>query len=505
MRKIILISAIALLTFAMTGMAKAVPPSNLVGWWQFEGNANDSSSYRNNGTVVGTINYVTGKIGNAISLDGASGKYIEVPDANSLDLDTVTLEAWIQISNGDVGSGQRNIVRKGHFGDRTYGLDTVVSGSNRVLRGWVNVGTTGGATAKIVTGKTNLADGKWHHVAMTYDKSSVKIFVDGSLEGTFFSATADIYDNNLSVRIGGQNPKDNGGALVFKGLIDEVRIWNVALSPQEFNDGDLDGVKDDVDKCQETKKDPWNINGSMIGTAGYLGVNRHMWNGSNFVTLISKTGKGGKTNFSTTTSEFTMEYTYGCSCEQILNTVTQTLGFEMEGHYKFGCSKSVIESWHEDWEDGLLDGKKYIGDDWVLKETVQVPANGDTPVTASTTFENGAKYNLKAYGTAWACNQEGCHVNFDAEYSTNYDGTQGWINGVEQYESWGENLLDLKVNGEFVDWGAFNSDHIYYYELIGTETSATFEFVIYDIYYPNNTGYISVDIYKLEPQYISLW
>ncbi|MEM4598218.1 MAG: LamG-like jellyroll fold domain-containing protein [Candidatus Diapherotrites archaeon] len=365
----------------LSTVAFSAIPAELVAWWQFEDNANDATG-NNHGNEVGTINYVSGKYGKAVDFDGTAGNYIEVLDSPTLDIaEDITIEAWVKIS--DIGSGQRNILRKGHFGDRTYGLDTVVTSDGRVLRGWVNVGTTGGAAAKVVTGTTNLATNDWIHVAMTYDKEYVRIFVNGVEEGTPASSTADIYQNNLSVRIGGQPTTDNGGPLAFKGLIDEVRIWNKALSEEELADNDLDGygyfadcndenpdvnpgaeeacngIDDNCDDavdnqvCEwscETEADPWKIYGKYIGTAGYLGVNRFMWTdayswGGYFTTLSSKTVKG-KTNFFAAQSEFTLAMTNGCSCTQILDILQEynpLLYGNMEGHRKFGCSKGIIE------------------------------------------------------------------------------------------------------------------------------------------------------------------
>ena len=77
-----------------------------------------------------------------------------------------------------------------------------------------------------------------------------------------------------------------------------------------------------------------------------MGVNRFVWKGgTNFITLTSKTVKG-RTTFFNTTSPFTLEDTNGCSCSQILtqlNVYNPELFGDMLGHWKFGCSKSVME------------------------------------------------------------------------------------------------------------------------------------------------------------------
>ena len=63
--------------------------------------------------------------------------------------------------------------------------------------------------------------------------------------------------------------------------------------------------------------------------------------------------------------------------------MNETTGFDFEGHYKFGCSKSIIEDWHS--------GKYYI-------ETVNVYPDGNT-YSSLTSLTNGEDYLLKSSGT----------------------------------------------------------------------------------------------------------
>ena len=126
----------------------------------------------------------------------------------------------------------------------------------------------------------------------------------------------------------------------------------------------------------------------------------------------------------------------------------------------------------------------------VLVDTVTVPAAG-TVVYSNITLDDGVEYLLEASGTAFA----GDTIDFDAKYSiTNRIPGDTWTDTVSGYEGYGTGLLDLKVNGAFVGWGVFNPAHVY--SLTMTGTGATVELQIYDIYYPNNTGELTVEIYK---------
>ncbi len=133
----------------------------------------------------------------------------------------------------------------------------------------------------------------------------------------------------------------------------------------------------------------------------------------------------------------------------------------------------------------------------VLVDTVVVPADDIDGVLSNVTLQSGETYKLKAYGTADAC-ETGCgySILFDAEYSTSDSGAN-WVDGVAApYLGYGVNLLDLQVNGGFVDWdddAVYNADHTYWTEIAGTGAPVSLQ--VYDVFYPNNTGSLTVDIF----------
>jgi hypothetical protein len=136
--------------------------------------------------------------------------------------------------------------------------------------------------------------------------------------------------------------------------------------------------------------------------------------------------------------------------------------------------------------------------------TISVPAYGvplNSPlVVTSVNFVDDKIYKVTASGTAHA----NVPIEFDAEYSWNLgDGvgttpgnkaTDPWIDGVTGYSGYGPDLLDLKVNGNFVDWGTYNPAHIYQKEFIGTGSPATFQLQIYDFAAYNDFGELTVNI-----------
>lgn len=240
-------------------------------------------------------------------------------------------------------------------------------------------------------------------------------------------------------------------------------------------DDDQDGILNVKDKCSGTE-----IDKPVDG----LGVNRHVWYGGDSFTTLVPAKKG---TFVEISSGFSMEDTFGCSCEQILDRMSEVLEQDFNGHYKHGCSKSVIEDW--------VLGKYYVGQTFI--ETVEVPALSSS-VESVATLDADKDYFLKVYGTALA----GDTIEFDAKYSiTNRIVGDTWTDLVSGYISYGSSLLDLFVDGVNVDWGTYNPDHIYQIPYEGTGSKLSL--ATYDIYYPNNGGKIFVDIY--EDKWVPLW
>lgn len=122
-------------------------------------------------------------------------------------------------------------------------------------------------------------------------------------------------------------------------------------------------------------------------------------------------------------------------------------------------------------------------------ETVTVPAIQDTPTYSTKVLQNGVQYELVASGTANA----GDNIEFDAMCSYRTGSSTIWTDSVSTYESWGPQLLDLYVNGVDSSWGtACSPSNTYSMPITGTGTTVSFQ--VYDIYYPNNVDFLTVNI-----------
>ena len=160
-------------------------------------------------------------------------------------------------------------------------------------------------------------------------------------------------------------------------------------------------------------------------------------------------------------------------------------------------SVSVVQ---EDTESAWADGEERFTEkgNWATYFAYTVPlhqievfAVSSIPVEKVLDVGN---YKFVVSGTAFAGGEYTEDIEFDAKYSiTHSDSGDTWTDTVSGYESHGKELLDLQVNGISLEWGDCNVDHIYVCSWTG---GGVVEFCIKDIYYPNNTGYLTVEIYK---------
>ena len=216
--------------------SKNAPINGLVGWWPFDSSfvtdkIYDRSGRANNGYYVGgatSTAIVAGKLGKALKFDGV-GNYVKFPIGGLTAIQDTTPSsgfAWIKttsainyiVTNWTSGVGGGWIF---YFGE----------GASSINFGLLN--TTGGG--RKVRGSTAINNGVWHHVGWTYDGSQtiggIKLYIDGRNEPTtqIVNTSPGVF-TNVGIRIGIRGDLD---ANFFNGLIDDVRIYNRALTYAE--------------------------------------------------------------------------------------------------------------------------------------------------------------------------------------------------------------------------------------------------------------------------------
>jgi formylglycine-generating enzyme required for sulfatase activity len=185
----------------------------LIAHYKFDGNANDSSGNGSHGTENGGISYTTGFDGQSASFDGIDD-HIFIPTSNHPTGEvSITYSAWIR-KNGDFGS----IVGVG---------DKLVNKRSDMLIETNNIQYVGESNDASVNTSEILA-GVWTHIVITKQSQSLNFYVNGSLIGQRNTVDGqNITNTNIFI---GSNP---GGAENYTGDIDEVRIYNRALSQSE--------------------------------------------------------------------------------------------------------------------------------------------------------------------------------------------------------------------------------------------------------------------------------
>jgi len=201
-----------------------LPGSGCVLWIQMderEGNrAYDLSGYGNHGTRYGAI-WKRGKIGFALSFDGVDD-LVEVPYSASLDLTTdLTIETWFKPV--PYNPPWKRIAVKGTYPDGGgYGFWHASSPTVSLAKAAFYDGVT-----RYESGEFDVELDKWHHLAATLTGNTAKFYINGILKQTF---TAYVATSNLPLIIGARSIY----ADYFTGLIDEVRVYNRALSAEEI-------------------------------------------------------------------------------------------------------------------------------------------------------------------------------------------------------------------------------------------------------------------------------
>jgi len=198
----------------------------LIAHYQFEGNALDSSGNNFDGIIEGSgTTYIPGKFGQAISFDGNG--WVRVPDAPGLDLGTgdFTIALWVSFSNH---SGEQVLIEKckGTCANAYWTISTFEAGGNsRKLH------FNGGFPRK-TSSPQDFGINEFHHIAWTRSGTTWTTYFDG-INIMTHTYSGDLSAPNISLYMGRRNPWD-GRNFNLKGSLDDVRIYNHALSESEI-------------------------------------------------------------------------------------------------------------------------------------------------------------------------------------------------------------------------------------------------------------------------------
>jgi chitodextrinase len=196
--------------------------SGLVAYYPFNGNAKDESGKGNDGTVYGAIS-TTDRFGNpnsAYNFDGADD-YVRIPDSTGLDITgDLTISAWINTFDIDIRGAATIFDNHNHVSPYAgYNLTIQPDGRVRFMSDGGNLYSN-----------TPVNTGEWKHVAVTLLGTTATLFIDGKFES---SGTVDVPSANTVDQVIGAS---FAPYYFFEGIIDDVAIYNRALSESEIQE-----------------------------------------------------------------------------------------------------------------------------------------------------------------------------------------------------------------------------------------------------------------------------
>jgi hypothetical protein len=209
----------------------------LQGWWKLDdgsgSNAVDSSGNGTTGSLTNNPAWATGKRGGALTFTSGSSTYVGVGNNTHTNLTTVgTVAAWVKA--GASQSTWVGIVCNDNLDNDTDGYCLFMRGDSGHFG--LHVAPAAGPYCELQSTASYLDDA-WHHVAITWDASTATIYVDGAAVNSLASACAAV-SGAFSLKIGASGNL----AQYFTGSVDDVRIYNRALSAAEVQGLYVGGV-----------------------------------------------------------------------------------------------------------------------------------------------------------------------------------------------------------------------------------------------------------------------
>jgi len=249
-----------------------VSREKLVAYWNMDTNDINGTQYLdksgkgNHATSTGSPTIGKGHKREAVDLNGTS-QHLEYLDNDSLDFGTgnFTISSWIKIDNTAL-SQHATIISKGN--DTEVAGDWAFQVTNDAGSNYINMRTD---ATDVMLGATSVTKSEWHHVAVTRSGTNSYGYLDGVLDDT--TANTKNLTNAEAGHIGFRSNAYNG---YFPGNIDDIRVWNRALTLKE-----IQGLYNSGNSIT--------INGPTRSLLGYWSMNRESINGTS---LFDASGKG---------------------------------------------------------------------------------------------------------------------------------------------------------------------------------------------------------------------
>ncbi len=196
----------------------------------------------------------------SLELASASSQAVSITDASALKpTGNFTIEAWVKTTQ----TGRRVIFQSYSNNSSVAGIRFEMENGQFWFWTGKNTGTIDGTDYKLlITDSTTGHNGIWQHVAMTWDGSTMKIYVNGQLNKSVSWANAPVYAGTNYVRIGCGNDTGTNNSF-YNGSIDEVRLWSAARTQAEIVANMFRDVAGDTNLI-----DSWKLNNNYTSGTG---------------------------------------------------------------------------------------------------------------------------------------------------------------------------------------------------------------------------------------------
>ncbi|MFZ1678173.1 MAG: LamG-like jellyroll fold domain-containing protein, partial [Saprospiraceae bacterium] len=227
-------SEIADITASTTAPIVTAEPG-LVAHYKFEGDANDATPYNNHGTIGGNPQFETvtnrpNASGMDLKFDGDADSVL-VPNAVQLISDYTTVSFWIRVDGQNLADGEAYILDFGNYDERWKislpvhrQIVWTTNSKNAIDDHFIHDMDSGGGNDLVI--------GFWWYVTMVHDGTDDIIYIDGS-EVNRFAVAGTL--NSTARSLGIANNLENPGKSYFHGALDEIKIYNKALTGDEVS------------------------------------------------------------------------------------------------------------------------------------------------------------------------------------------------------------------------------------------------------------------------------
>jgi hypothetical protein len=263
-KRLLILMTICISLVSFGQVPNYVPTNGLIGWWPFNGNANDESGNGNHGAINGNISLNVGYDGSPNSAylwpnTNGSQNYINLGNLSQFLPGAITISQWVYF---DGATSDSRVISTGEMGIIVH---------NDAANSVVMKCSYNPSGANIWPSSYNVTKFTWHHIVYSSEGGIARLYIDGILTDSSNSWVAPS-TSNYSWNIGRKSISSFDG---FGGVIDDIGIWNRSLTQCEILD--LYNALLNSSNAVNAGPDQTVCEGSTITLSGSGGIN-YQWN-----------------------------------------------------------------------------------------------------------------------------------------------------------------------------------------------------------------------------------